>query len=42
MHEVLADPDREEPWDFYLSPEPEDDDAGPESAPRTPSLAHVG
>ncbi len=31
IHEVLADPDRSEPWDFYLPPEPEEEDATAES-----------
>ncbi len=31
IHEVLGDPDRDEPWDFYLPPEPEDEDETPES-----------
>ena len=26
IHELLADPDRGEPWDFYFPPEPEDED----------------
>lgn len=31
IHEVLGDPDRDEPWDFYLPPEPQDEDETPES-----------
>jgi hypothetical protein len=35
VHELLADPDRGEPWDFYLPPEPEDDDPDATSAAAT-------